>query len=80
LTAGNVARQFKDRLLDGERPTSVVTPKNPFKRSVPTAKARPVAGGKNRAATPSHSTVVQAGKAGRAKNPLPQLVEPGARG
>jgi len=25
LTAGNVARQFKDRLLDGKRPASVVT-------------------------------------------------------
>jgi len=43
LTAGNVARQFDDRLLDGERPTSVVTPKNAPKWSVPTAQARPVA-------------------------------------
>jgi len=71
LTAGNVARQFEDRLLDGERPTSVVTPKNRSNRSVPTAQVRPVAGGKNRAATPSHSTVVQAGQGGRGKNPLP---------
>jgi len=73
LTAGNVARQFDDFLLDGERPTSVATPKNAPNRSVPTA------GGKNRAATPSHLTVVQAGQAGRAKNPIPQLGQPGAR-
>ncbi|XP_044779801.1 uncharacterized protein LOC123327445 [Drosophila simulans] len=44
---------------------------------MPTAQA--VAGGKNRAATPSHSDVVQAGQAGRAKKPLPQLGQPGAR-
>jgi len=61
FTAGNVARQFEYRLLDGELPTSMVTPKNDPNRSVPTAQARPVAGGKNRAATPNHSNVVQAG-------------------
>ncbi|EDX15276.1 GD17674 [Drosophila simulans] len=33
----------------------------------------------DQAATPSHSNVVQAGQAGRAKNPLPQLGQPGAR-
>ncbi|XP_044778538.1 uncharacterized protein LOC123327121 [Drosophila simulans] len=79
LTAGNVARHYVDRLLDGERPTSVVTPKKAPKRSAPTAQARPVAGGKYRAATPSHSNVVKAGQAGRAKNQLPQLGQPGAR-
>jgi len=70
LTAGNVARH----LLDGERPTSVVTPKNAPNRSVPTAQVHPAAGGKNRAATLSHSTAVQAGRS-RNPNSKPQGFE-----
>jgi len=50
--------------------------KNALNRSGPTARVRPAEGGKNRASTPTHSTVVQAG---RAKNPLPQPGQPGAR-